>query len=89
MTDSGGTSRLSAAGVVLVAAGILLLALGGSGLVAPQQGLRLRLLAAVADDSWVAPFVEPLPDPSDPNYEDERRVPTFQVFSLVANGQGG
>ena len=34
-------------------------------------------------------FVEPLPDPSDPNYEDERRVPTFQVFSLVANGQGG
>ena len=34
-------------------------------------------------------FVEPLPDPSDPNYEDECRVPTFQVFSLVANSQNG
>ena len=34
-------------------------------------------------------FIEPLPDPSDPNYNDEWRVPTFQIFSLVANGQGG
>ena len=33
-------------------------------------------------------FVEPLPDPADSNYQDEWRVPTFQIFSLVANGQG-
>lgn len=33
-------------------------------------------------------FVEPLPSPSDPNYKDECRVPTFQIFSLIANKQG-
>lgn len=27
-------------------------------------------------------FVEPLPDPSDPNYKDEHRVPTFQILCL-------
>lgn len=27
-------------------------------------------------------FVEPLPDPGDPNYPDERRVPTFQILVL-------
>ncbi len=27
-------------------------------------------------------FVEPLPDPSDPNYRDEHRVPTFQILCL-------
>ena len=27
-------------------------------------------------------FVEPLPGPSDPNYTDEHRVPTFQIFCL-------
>lgn len=27
-------------------------------------------------------FVEPLPDPSDPNYMDEHRVPTFQILTL-------
>ena len=32
-------------------------------------------------------FDEPLPAPSDSNYQDEFRVPTFQVFKLVANGQ--
>lgn len=27
-------------------------------------------------------FVEPLPDPSDPKYTEEHRVPTFQILSL-------
>lgn len=27
-------------------------------------------------------FVEPLPDPSDPSYADEHRVPTFQILCL-------
>lgn len=27
-------------------------------------------------------FVEPLPDPADPNYGDEHRVPTFQILCL-------
>ncbi len=27
-------------------------------------------------------FVEPLPDTSDPNYEEEHRVPTFQILCL-------
>lgn len=31
-------------------------------------------------------FVEPLPDPGDPNYNDEYRVPNFQIFSLAASG---
>ena len=27
-------------------------------------------------------FIEPLPEPSDPNYNDEYRVPTFQIYCL-------
>lgn len=35
-------------------------------------------------------FVEPLPDPSDPNYSYEHRVPTFQILSLerIADRKG-
>lgn len=48
------------------------------------------ILGLFLDQGFVlTQFLEPLPDPSDPNYEDEFRVPTFQVYCLRANGQGG
>ncbi|MEM6473002.1 MAG: class I SAM-dependent methyltransferase [Planctomycetota bacterium] len=40
-------------------------------------------LGLFLDEGYVlTKFIEPLPDRSDPNFEDERRVPTFQIFTF-------
>ena len=55
------------------------------------RGIRIRnyhrplsyTLGLFLDHGFVLTrFVEPLPDPADPNYIDEHRVPTFQILAL-------
>lgn len=40
-------------------------------------------------DFVLTQFVEPLPEPSDPNYNAEYRVPTFQIYSLKRMAEVG
>ena len=55
------------------------------------RGIRIRnyhrplsyTLGLFLDQGFVLTrFVEPLPDPAEPNYKDEHRVPTFQILAL-------